>query len=94
MSTPAEQIEANLDIIRTYLERKFPNYTLKEVSALSKYYMFIVTNVELYESYKLKVDGPRLSDKSNTPAKTQTELDSYDVVRRMIEANGDYFYWC
>ncbi len=96
MSNPGEQerIEANLDIIRTYLKNKFLNYTLKEVSGLNEYHMFIVTNVELYESYKLKVSGPRLSDQSNTPAKTQAELDSYDVVRRMIEANGDYFYWC
>ena len=95
MSHPGEQerIEANLDIIRTYLKNKFLNYTLKEVSALSEYYMFIVTNVELYESYKLKVSVARLSDSSSTQAKTQAELDSDDVARRMIEANGDYFYW-
>lgn len=96
MSNPAEEewIEANLKTIRIYLQSKFPNYALKEVSAMSAYYTFIVTNVELYESYKLKVDGPRLSDQNSTSAKTQAELESYDVARRMIEANGDYFYWC
>lgn len=95
MSHPGEQerIEANLGIIRTYLQNKFLNYTLKEVSGLDEYHMFIVTNVELYETYQLKVSGPRLSDQSNTPAKTQAELDSEDVARKMIEANGDYFYW-
>ncbi len=89
-----ERIEANLDIIRTYLKNKFPNYTLKEVSGLNEYHMFIVTNVELYETYKLKVSGPRLSDQSHTSEKTQAELDRDDVARKMIEANGDYFYWC
>ena len=56
MSHPAEQerIESNLDIIRTYLHYKFPNYTLKEVSGLDEYHMFIVTNVELYETYQLR----------------------------------------
>jgi hypothetical protein len=95
MSTPADQerIEANLGVIRTYLQNKFPSYTLKEVSGLDEYHMFIVTNVELYETYKLKVSGPRLSDQSNTPAKTQAALDSDDVARKMIEANGNYFYW-
>ncbi len=95
MSHPGEQerIEANLGIIRTYLQNKFLNYALKEVSGLDEYHMFIVTNVELYETYQLKVSGPRLSDQSNTPAKTQAELDSDDVARKMIEANGDYFYW-
>ncbi len=95
MSHPGEdeRIEANLAIIRTYLNNKFFNYILKEVSALSEYYLFIVTNVELYETYKLKVSGPRLSDQSSTSAKTRAELDSFDVARRMIEANGDYFYW-
>ena len=35
MSNPGEQerIEANLDIIRTYLKNKFLNYTLTEVLA-------------------------------------------------------------
>ena len=94
LSGEQERIEANLNIIRTYLNNKFFNYILKEVSALSEYYLFIVTNVELYETYKLKVSGPRLSDQGNTSAKTQAELDRYDVARRMIEANGDYFYWC
>ena len=95
MSDPREQerIEANLDIIRTYLKDKFPSYTLKEVSGLNEYHMFIVTNVELYETYKLKVSGPRLSDQSNTSAKIQAGLDRDDVARRMIEANGDYYYW-
>ena len=95
MSHPGEQerIEINLDIIRTYLKNKFLNYTLKEVSGLNEYHMFIVTNVELYETYKLKVSGPRLSDQSNTSAKIRAELESDDVARRMIEANGDYFYW-
>jgi hypothetical protein len=92
MSHPAEQerIESNLDIIRTYLHYKFPNYTLKEVSGLDEYHMFIVTNVELYETYQLKVSGIRLSD---SPSKIQAELDGDDVARKMIEANGDYFYW-
>lgn len=88
-----ERIEANLEVIRTYLKQKFLHYTLKEVSGLDEYHMFIVTNVELYESYKLKVSGPRLSDEGHTPAKTHVELDRYDVARKMIEANGDYFYW-
>jgi hypothetical protein len=63
MSNPAgpERIESNLNIIRTYLESKFPNYTLTEVFSLNEYYMFTVTNVGLHESYKLMVDGPRLS---------------------------------
>lgn len=95
MPHPGEQerIEANLGIIRTYLQNKFLSYTLKEVSGLDEYHMFIVTNVELYETYQLKVSGPRLSDERNTPAKTQAALDNDDVARKMIEANGDYFYW-
>ena len=95
MSHPGERerIEINLEIIRTYLKNKFLSYTLKEVSGLDEYHMFIVTNVELYETYKLKVSGPRLSDQSHTSAKIQAELESDDVARRMIEANGDYFYW-
>ena len=86
-------MEATVAIIRTYLKNRFPNYTLKEVSGLNEYHMFIVTNVELYETYQLKVSGPRLSDQRNTVARIQAELDSDDVVRKMIEANGDYFYW-
>lgn len=95
MSYPGEreQIDANLDVIRTYLKHKFLHYTLKEVSGLNEFHMFIVTNVELYETYKLKVSGPRLSDQGHTPAKTHAELDRHDVARKMIEANGDYFYW-
>ncbi|MGC4096178.1 MAG: hypothetical protein QM706_03600 [Nitrospira sp.] len=88
-----EWIEANVDVIRIYLKNKFLHYTLKEVSGLNEYHMFIVTNVELYESYKLKVSGHRLSDPEHTPAKTRAELDHDDVARKMIEANGDYFYW-
>lgn len=71
-----------MGIIRTYLQNKFLHYTLKEVSGLDEYHMFIVTNVELYETYQLKVSGARLSDQSNTPAKTQAELDSEDVPGR------------
>jgi len=51
------------------------------------------TNVELHKNYKLQVSGPRLSDKSNTPAKTQAELDRHDVAGRMVEANGDFLEW-
>ncbi len=92
MSNPGEQerIEANLDMIRTYLKNKFLNYTLKEVSGLNEYHMFIVTNVELYETYQLKVSEARLS---GSPSKIQAELNGDDVARKMIEANGDYFYW-
>ena len=64
-----------------------------DLDIVDEYHMFIVTNVELYETYKLKVSGPRLSDQSHTSAKIQAELESDDVARRMIEANGDYFYW-
>lgn len=88
-----EQIESNLRIIRAYLQNKFPNYTIREVSGLNVYYMFIVTNVELYQTYILRIDAPRLSDQNRAPTKTQAELNSYDIATRMIEANGDYFYW-
>lgn len=95
MSDTAEQkrIDANLGIIRAYLKENFPNYTIDEDSDLNVCYKFIVTNVELYKTYKLTVGGPRLSDKSNTTTKIQAELYSYDVARGMIEANGAYFYW-
>jgi len=92
-SAEQERIEANLDIIRTYLKSKFLNYTITEKSAPGIYHMFIVTSVELYESHMLKVMWPRLSDRSNTPAKTQAALDMDAVANGMIQAGGNYFQW-
>jgi hypothetical protein len=91
MPNPEEQqrIEENLDVIRTYLKHHFPSCTIDETSDLSISYNFTVTNLKEYKSYKLKVGGSRLSDKGNSPAKTQAELTSNNIAERMIEANGD-----
>jgi hypothetical protein len=94
MFTPAEErVKANLEVIRDYLKRKFPNCAIDESSSLSIWHTFIVTNIELRKHYKLQVSGSRLSNNSNTPSKTQAELDSYDVAGKMIAANGDFFSW-
>jgi hypothetical protein len=95
MSDPEEQarIDANLDIIRAYLKENFPAFIIDEKSNLSLSYTFTVANIELHKSYKLRIDGPRLLDRNNTSAKTQAELKSHDIARKMVEADGDFFYW-
>ncbi len=86
-------IEGHLVVILAYLKNKFPNYTITEKSAPSMYHMFIVTSVELNVTHMLKVMWPRLSDRNNTPAKTQAALDMDDVASGMIQAGGNYFQW-
>ena len=92
-SADQERIESHVDIIRTYLHNQFPHDTLTEAVAVNEYYIFIANNVELDKSYKLMVDGRRLSGMGTTPAKIQAGLATDDVARRMMEADGDYFYW-
>lgn len=88
-----KRIEANVAVIRAYLEEKFPTCELHEKRALSAYVDFIVTCPALGKSYKLRVGGGRLSDKSSTPERIRIELRSDDVAARMIEAGSDGFYW-
>jgi hypothetical protein len=92
-SADQERIESHVDIIRTYLHSQFPHDTLTEAVAVNGYYIFVVKNVELDTRHTLMVDGPRLSGMGTTPAKIQADLATDDVARRMIEANGDCFYW-
>lgn len=88
-----QRIEDHLAVILSYLNNKFPNYTIREKSASSMYHLFMVTSVELNATHMLKVMWPRLTDRSNTPAKTQAALNMDDVASEMIQASGNYFQW-
>jgi hypothetical protein len=87
-----KRIGENLSVIREYLQKNFPNYTIQEASDLSVSYTFSVTNLEQYKSYIFKVSGSRLSDKNNIPAKTQAALERDNVAIWMIKSKGE-FVW-
>ena len=88
-----EWSEGNLIIIRNYLKRKFPGYTITERSFPNLYHRFTVTNAQLHKSYGLKVDWSRLSDRKNTPARTRSSLNRGYVASGMVHAGHAFYSW-
>jgi hypothetical protein len=86
-------IEANLEVIREYLEIQFKGFGLTEKSDAPRSHTFTVTKSSDQE-YKLKVYWAQLSDQSHTPERTQQRLVADDVAGRMKgKSQGEYFSW-
>jgi hypothetical protein len=86
-------IEANLEVIREYLEIQFKGFGLTDKPDAPISHTFVVTKSSDQE-YKLKVYWAQLSDQSHTPEKTQQRLVADDVAGRMKgKSQGEYFSW-
>jgi hypothetical protein len=86
-------IEANLEVIREYLEIQFKGFGLTDKPDAPRSHTFVVTKSSDQE-YKLKVYWAQLSDQSHTPEKTQQRLVADDVAGRMKgKSQGEYFSW-
>ncbi len=72
-SNEATHIEANLEVIREYLEIQFKGFELTETRDRPLVHTFTVTK-SADERYQVKVSWPQLSDQSNTPERTQRAL--------------------
>lgn len=88
-----QRFEANLAVIRRYLTKHFPDYTVWEMSTRNRYYKFIVSNDETYKRHRLTVEWARLSNRDCTPETTQAALESGDVAKGMIQVVDDQYYW-
>ena len=86
-------IEANLEVIREYLEIQFKGFGLTERPDAPRSHTFIVTK-SADQQYHLRVYWSQLSDQSNTPESTQQRLVTDDVAGRMRgKSQGEYFSW-
>jgi hypothetical protein len=86
-------VEANVEVIREYLEIQFKGFGLTEKSDALLSYTFTVTK-SADEQYHLKVYWAQLSDQSHTPERTQQRLVADDVAGRMRgKSQGEYFSW-
>jgi hypothetical protein len=86
-------IEANLEVIREYLEIQFKGFEVTETRDRQLAYTFTVTK-SADERYQLKVSWPQISDQSNTPEITKQRLMAVDVAGRMKgKSQGEYFSW-
>ena len=95
MSDPEElkRREDNLAVVRLYLKRRFPNWTITEMSVQNLYHMFVVSNDKLHERHKLKVEWARLSDPNNTPENIRIALEMGDVARGMMQVGDNDYFW-
>ncbi len=86
-------IEANLEVIREYLETQFKGFETTEKRDVPLSYTFTVTKSS-DERYQVKVSWLQLSDQSNTPEWTKQRLVIGDVAGRMKgKSQGEYFSW-
>ena len=86
-------VQANMEVIREYLCRQFKGFGLTEEPNAPLSYTFTVTRSS-DEEYKLKVYSSELSDRSQTPERTQQRLVTDDVAGRMRgKSQGEYFTW-
>ena len=86
-------VEANLEVIREYLESQFKGFGLAEKKDVPLSYTFTVTR-SADEQYRLKVYWSQLSDQRLTPERTQQRLVTDDVAGRMKgKSQGEYFQW-
>ena len=87
------RVEANVEVIREYLCVEFKGFEVTEKKDVPLSYMFTVTK-SADERYQLRIFWPQLSDKSNTPERTQKRLVTDDVAGRMKgKSQGEYFLW-
>ena len=86
-------VQENMEVIREYLCRQFKGFGLTEEPNAPLSYTFTVTRSS-DEEYKLKVYSSELSDRSQTPERTQQRLVTDDVAGRMRgKSQGEYFTW-
>jgi hypothetical protein len=86
-------VEANVEVIRGYLESQFKGFGLAERPDAPLSYTFTVMK-SADEQYHLKVYWAQLSDESHTPERTQLRLVADDVAGRMRgKSQGEYFPW-
>jgi hypothetical protein len=86
-------VKANVEVIREYLTSEFKGFEVTEKKDVPVSYMFTVTK-SADEQYQLKIFWPQLSDKGNTPERTQKRLVTDDVAGRMKgKSQGEYFMW-
>lgn len=97
MSNQEEEqlIASNLKVIQAYLAKEFPGFDVPPARPNgSMYYTFTVTNSTTYTSHILRVTGPQLSDRSNTPEKTKKALVRDNVADKMrAMKKGEYYSW-
>ncbi len=86
-------IEANLEVIREYLETQFKGFGITDKPDAPLSYTFTVMK-SADERYHLKVYWAQLSDQSHTPERIQQRLVADDVAGRMKgKSQGEYFPW-
>jgi hypothetical protein len=87
------RIEANLEVIREYLETQFKGFGITDKPDAPLSYTFTVMK-SADERYHLKVYWAQLSDQSHTPERIQQRLVADDVAGRMKgKSQGEYFPW-
>ncbi len=87
------RIEANLEVIREYLETQFKGFGITDRPDAPLSYTFTVMK-SADERYHLKVYWAQLSDQSHTPESIQQRLVADDVAGRMKgKSQGEYFPW-
>lgn len=90
-----QRIASNLKVIHTYLVKEFPGFDVLPARPNgSMYHTFTLTNSTTYTSHILRVTGPQLSDRGNTPEKTEKALVRDNVADKMrATENEAYFEW-
>jgi len=92
-STIDLHVEANVEVIREYLEVQFKGFGITDKPDAPLSYTFTVMK-SADERYHLKVYWAQLSDQSHTPERTQQRLLADDVAGRMRgKSQGEYFPW-
>jgi len=86
-------VEANVEAIREYLCSQFKGFGLTDKPDAPHSHTFTMTR-SADEEYKLKVYWSQLSDRSETPERTQQRLLADDVAGRMKgKSQGEHFSW-
>ena len=86
-------VEANVEVIREYLEVQFKGFGVTDKPEAPLSYTFSVMK-SVDEQYHLKVYWAQLSDQSHSPESTQQRLLTDDVAGRMKgKSQGEYFSW-
>ena len=84
-------VQANLEVIRTYLREHFEGFELMEKLEGSVCHRFEMVN--LHKRFKLAVSGHLLSDHNYAPEQIRELLIDKKVAERMKRRPGEDFFW-
>ena len=86
-----ERIQLNLQTIRDYLVTGFAGFQLTEdASDPTVCHRFTMTDLKTFQQYNLKVSWSHLGELTEKMAHSLVDVD---VVSKMRDAKGHYWYW-